>query len=76
MVVVATADPSPKGDKPRKVIAAHPSEARQIQAALAVEWSDVLVVPNRYVEPGEAFVMDHPDVLLERLMAQPYEFGV
>lgn len=77
----------PKGDKPRKIVVCHPDQYIDIQRAVAkLGYGDVLVKPNRYIEPGTAYVMDgemllHPltldyDFTLPQYDGCPPENGV
>lgn len=51
--------PEPLGDRPRLIVVAHPSEVQQTQRSIvAAGITDVLVKPSRYVEPGNAFVIN------------------
>lgn len=49
----------PKGDKPRKIVVCHPDHVIDVQRAVTkLGCGDVLVKPNRHVEPGKMYIID------------------
>lgn len=53
-------EPQPRGDKPRLIVVCHPDEYPEIQRVIVRDLGnrDVLVKPNRYVDRGQAIVID------------------
>lgn len=57
--------PPAKGDKPRKIVVCSKADYPRIQEAVTdLGYGDVLVKPSRFVDDGDAYVMNPPPEII------------